>query len=259
MNSEGLFFQLYPVINENDDEDCPEIDSYTITIKGKESNDIINFKEPKMTEFLRVITKTSTGMSKEYLSIITKFIRNTKLIQKVETDHYKTEKRVSVSSLCDLCANLLQFQELKKGDILFRIHDIGDRCFFLIRGKLSVLKLKDINGIKMTPEEYLNYLLFLKEKEEVYIVKEVIKKNYQQFSIDRIDNLTQLSRLVFRMIIRSSIDQKSFALEDLVFLFKKYNKTFEEFDIDTEIIKTLWDNKTQLYINADIEWRHYLN
>lgn len=257
MTIQDPFPQLYPRINE--DEDDPEINSYAIAVKGKETNDIINFKEPKMIEFLRVITKGTTGMSNEYISIISKLIRNTKLIQRVEVDHHKTDKRVSISAFCGMCAGLLQFQELKKGDILFRIHDIGDKCFFLIKGKLSVLKLKDVNSVQMTSEQYLNYLLFLKQKEEGYILQEVIRKNYQQFPIDNIDDLALFQRLLFLMTIRSSMDQERFTLQELVFLFKKYKKTFGEFNIDTEMIQTLWYNKTQHYINSDTEWKHFLN
>lgn len=253
MKKNNAFPQLYPETDTTTD-----VELGTVLLKKKNLDEGIDFNDPNMDEFFQRLAQNPSKISNEAIPIISKFIKHSKLMEKVEAE-YSNDKKQSLSVICNLCAGLLQFKELKKGEILFRIDDIGDKFFFVINGKLSLLKPKDITKVKMTIDHYLRYLLYLKKKDELYVLQEIIKKNYHQLPIENLSDLNLLYRIVFIMTVQSSMNQKGNGIGDLEFLFKLFDYSFQDFKINEEMIKRLWYNKSQRFLNANTEWEKFLS
>lgn len=47
-----------------------------------------------------------------------------------------------------------------RGEIVFKIGDVGDKFYFILKGKANILKIKEIQNIYMSTMEYLNYCIF---------------------------------------------------------------------------------------------------
>jgi CRP-like cAMP-binding protein len=73
------------------------------------------------------------------------FIKNSKLIKKLESE--TSDKKSDMQNLVFNCAKNLGYVKLEKGKVLFRIGDIGDKFYFILKGKISVLKLKEFLGL----------------------------------------------------------------------------------------------------------------
>ena len=86
---------------------------------------------------------------------MTRFIQNSPLIQKFQKDA-DSDKKDENNNLSRLGAENLNYMELKKGQVLFRIGDNGDRFYFILSGRVSILKLKEINNVRLNYFEYLN-------------------------------------------------------------------------------------------------------
>ena len=99
-------------------------------------------------------------------------------------------------------ANNLSYETIQSGKVLFKIGEVGDKFFFLLTGRLSVLKLQDIQNVKMTYTQYLDYLIYLKEQKEDYIVNEVLKKNFKLLPLSSGEDLSRLINIFFMNKLR---------------------------------------------------------
>lgn len=166
--------QLYPKLSEDyyNDENRQIVDKTIIKNEVDYEENKNNISELFLQNLIR---RPCPINKKQIISVMSKFIQNTTLIQKIQKE-FQSDKKLDINELSIMCAEILNYTELKKGKVLFRIGDIGDRFYFILTGKISVLKLKEINNIKMNYEEYIDYLLFLLEEKEIFIFNEVIKK-----------------------------------------------------------------------------------
>ena len=113
----------------------------------QQKNDV----ESKLTTiFLEdLISENPITPKNTIINIISKFIKSSKFIRKIERDGL-IDKKVDILNLSVSCANHLQFFKIKKGDILFKIGDFGDKFYFLLKGRVEVLKLININIVEIS-------------------------------------------------------------------------------------------------------------
>lgn len=217
-------------------------------------------KKASLDEVFKEIGKKDCKIPhSEVINVVSKFLRNSRLIKKIESE-YQNEKKYTVSTLCHICANNLSYETIQSGKVLFKIGEVGDKFFFLLTGRLSVLKLQDIQNVKMTYTQYLDYLIYLKEQKEDYIVNEVLKKNFKLLPLSSGEDLSRLINIFFMNKLRFLVGMNSFnGVEGLKAYFTQNKRTFEEFDIDEKRLRGLWYKKTLGLPNSDSDWVNYIS
>ena len=155
-------------------------------------------------EFLESLLQRKSYFDKnKTINTICDFIKNSKLIKKLESE--TSDKKMDSEMLILNCAKSLGYVKLEKGEVLFKIGDIGDKFFFILSGKINILKLKELKKIYMTNVEYLQYCIFLINNKEDYILNDVFKKNKKVLDITNIEDIIKLYRIVFIKILRDQI------------------------------------------------------
>ena len=156
-------------------------------------------------EFLESLLQRKSHFDKnKTINTMCNFIRNSKLIKKLEGDN-TSDKKMDMETLVVNCAKSLGYVKLEKGEVLFKIGDIGDKFYFILSGKINILKLKELKKIFMTNVEYLQYCMFLIDYKEDYILNEVFKKNKKTLDITNTEDIIRLYRIVFIKILREKI------------------------------------------------------
>ena len=210
-------------------------------------------EELKMTDtFLNDLIKVPCPISKsKIIAIISNFIRKSKLIEKLENE-YQSDKKADLNHLSILCTENLTYKELKKGEVLFKIGEIGNRFYFILKGFISILKLKE-NSVKMSYYEYFNYCIKLLKENEIYILEETIKKNNKKIPYDTIDNLTKINKLLFQKKLYENINRQVIINNNLLLRFFSINEQkLENFDLNINEIQILEQSKN------NVEWKNYL-
>ena len=208
----------------------------------KKSNKFQSTKEA-LTFFKEIVKPTCTIPKSEIDIIISKFIKNTPLIYKLNQD-YQSEKKHSLSSLSLICAKRFCFKQFDQGDIIYKIGDIEEAFYFILYGKISVLKFKEINDCYMTYQEYFEYLWNLNENKEEYLLNEVIKKNYEIVKINNYDEFIKIYNVYFSLSLKEKLISNEFnTIDELKDYFISHHQTFEIFDINENYLKNLWFKK----------------
>ena len=81
---------------------------------------------------------------------------------------------------------ILKFEENK---YVIRMFEIGEQCYFLLDGRLSVLKPVEYKNLKISYENYFKYLMNLYHNKEYDLIEQLIQINRKYVNIHYIDNL----------------------------------------------------------------------
>ena len=155
--------------------------------------------------FLKELIKKPCTLSRDkIIEVMTKFIQKSPLLEKFQKD---SEKEVENNELSSMGAKLLSYMELKKGQILFRIGDNGDRFYFILSGRVSILKLKEINNVQMTYFEYIEYCMYLISQKEYYIFNKVKNRNMKILSINSESEVISIYKIFFLKKINEAISR----------------------------------------------------
>ena len=209
--------------------------------------------------FLESLLQRKTQYDKnKSINTICNFIKNSKLIKKLETDQ-TSDKKMDMSTMVYNCAKSLSYVKLSKGEILFKIGDVGDKFFFILKGKINILKLRELKDIYMTNVEYLQYCIFLIQKKEDYILKEVLKKNKDFLDIENPEDIIKLYRIVFMRIIREKITNHTINTnEKLLEFFSEYDQDISNFHISKTDLATLEDQIKKGVFGSVPDWENYI-
>ena len=137
------------------------------------------------------------------IEVVSNYIIKSKLIEKIE-DENKITKKINPAELSNLCAKKFIYMLVKKGDNIFKMGETGDKFYFILKGKVNILKLKEISNLYMSIMEYLHYCVFLIESDENYIFQEVIQKNYNVLQVTSAEEVLSLYKISFKSFINSS-------------------------------------------------------
>lgn len=190
------------------------------------------------------------------IKTISKVIRKSKLMLKLEKEFHGSGKTIDLCALSDMCAKNLSFMELKKGKILFKIGDKGDRFYFILSGKITILKPRQIN-YKMNFQEYLFYLLILIKEKEDYLLNEVIMNNCTQIPITTVEEIKTIYRIIFITKLKENLDNGIIDNnKHLKIFFDKNLQTFHDYNIDINNLEILEKKKTKTSGNK--QWIMYI-
>ena len=249
--------RLYPKLNEEFffEENNITIDKSTLILKEETG---FQEKENILSEnFLQNLIKRPCPLDKDQIiSDMSKFIQNTTLIQKIQKE-FQSDKKSDINELSIMCAEILNYIELKRGKILFRIGDIGDRFYFILKGKVSILKLKEIPNIKMTYHDYIDYCFFLLKEKEIYIFNEILRKNENILALNSEQEVKAIHKILFlKKLKQRLIHQLIPNIKSLYKYLEKSGYKDEDFEIQKEELEQIENNN--FLKNKNKEFNNYL-
>ena len=116
------------------------------------------------------------------------------------------------------------------------MNDIGDKCYFLLSGKLSIMKPIEYKNVQMRFSEYITYLINLMKYNEIDLVKKAIDINHIHINIETIKNLKIIAKEFFLRKIDNHLKAyRTLTQENFINLLDEYNLKFEDFDLNTEL------------------------
>ena len=123
-------------------------------------------------EFLFALVQPIFLLDKQKMhNTISNLILNSKLIDKIQED---LETKESLNTLMNTLIKNLTFRYYEKDSILYHTGEIDNKFYFIIKGRISSLKpMKSIEEISF--DDYILYLIDLKNKKEIDLLKKVIK------------------------------------------------------------------------------------
>ena len=172
-NLNELNYNLYPSLQDKNDTNLLEekIDDDNnnkteIPLQLKESTFLsrklsqLSLDKNSLLDFFYQISEPECKIPKpEIIFTMSKFLKNSNLITQLIQDNYG--KKYTLSSLCTICVKRLTYNRFNKGEILFRQGNTSDKLYLVLTGRLSVLKIKEMNNCLMTYQEYFDYLWYL--------------------------------------------------------------------------------------------------
>ena len=262
-NINAQCYNLYPQVSSQDNpinNDVPFIqwDFNQEKKKYQEEEQINDVYEMNDEFFESLIQRKNYFEKNKTLNTICNFIRNSKLIKKLESE-YSSDKKMDSENLVLNCAKSLGYVKLEEGEILFKIGDIGEKFYFILKGKINILKLKELKNIFMTNVEYLQYCLFLDENKEDYILNEVFKKNKKIFNVTNIEDIVKLYRIIFIKILREEIANHSVENNrQLLKFFSDYKQELSSFHIIEADLNHFELQKEKGIYGSAKDWENYI-
>ena len=224
------------------------------TEKDKDKEELILTKE-----FLEKLVKNPNSISKSKINeIVTKALKTSKLIGKVE-DNNKTNKILNEEDLCNACAQKFRFKKVNRGEIIFRIGDDGDKFYYILKGRVNILKIREIPNIYMSIIEYIKYCIFLINIGENYLFQEVIRRNNNILRVTSDEEIFILFRIWFKTELINEINQHLIddekTLEDF---FKSYEQKLEDYNLDIKELEIFeLDKKSKIPLSY-VHWKNYI-
>ena len=234
-----------------------------LKLSSKNSKDLSGneVEEDELTQdFLDELIKPSCNLPKtKIIEVISKYILKSKLIEKIEDENKFSKKKIDPQELSALCAKKFIYTLSNRGEIVFKIGDVGDKFYFILKGKVNILKIKEIQNIYMSTMEYLNYCIFLIKSNENYLFQEVIQKNYNILQITSAEEVLSLYKIAFKKSVYDKVSQHIIYSNNLLEeYFKAFNQKYTNFDLDKNKLEVLEANKIKKLSGSYKEWQNYL-
>ena len=204
-------------------------------------------------KFLQDLVRDPCPLPKaNIIDVVSLFIRKSTLINKLESS-YNWKSEEELTSLCNLISKNLNYEKYNKGDILFRIGEIGNKFYFILKGYISILKLKEISKVRMSYSQYFNLCLKLLKDKEYHILEETLKKNSGLIPINSIDQLKQIYTIIFKKKLHENIIVGYiYNNNTLMSFFTTNDERLEKYDINLRELQPLED------LNKIKDWKSYL-
>ena len=232
--------------------ELPSLRKENVTMEEYEKQKLkekIHFSNKFLQELIKVPCKLTKSNIVEVISL---FIRKSTLINKLESS-YKWKNEEELNNLCNLIAKNLNYEKYKKGDVIFKIGDTGNKFYFILNGYVSILKIKEVSKIKMTYNQYFNLCLYLLKEKEYHILDETLKKNSALVPIKSIDQLNRIYTIIFKKKLHENITSEYIHNNNtLTSFFASNGENLDKYDINLRELQPFEDlGKTK-------EWRSYL-
>ena len=192
--------------------------------------------------------KKALGLFFEKSELIQKILKNYG-INKSQNSGNKAIRESNRNKVRNLVSNLSEnviIEKYEKGKFVIIKDDIGTDCYFLISGRLSILKPVEYKNIKISYENYFKYLLNLLEKNEKKIFDTVVNVNYHFIKVYNEENFMEIikyyvqKRISFYSNITGDLSDKKteedLTLDKIESFINEYKLKFEDFELSKENI-----------------------
>ena len=258
-----IYMQLYPPFDSFDEKikkrksKIKEFLSNSINISDK--NKTIKDEKCDLTiDFLEELTKKPCPIGKcKIINTISKNIQSSNLVQKL-LDEYQSDKKISATGICNLYTQYLFYDLLEENNILHRIGDLDQKLYYILSGRIQLLKLQEIY-VKMTYEEYLKYCIFLLNQNENYILNEVMLSNNKILPFKSIEEIQSVYLVNFCNLISEKI--KKHIIKDnclLNIIFQQFYMNYETFGIKINELENYQQKILKKMKGGEEEWVSYI-
>ena len=209
--------------------------------------------------FLKDLVKKPCPLERDIIiEVMTEFIQNSPMIKKFQKD-VQMDKKVENNELSRMGAEILSYMELKEGQVLFRIGDNGDRFYFILSGRVSILKLKEINNVQLNYFEYLDYCMYLIAQKEYYIFNKVKNRNMKLISLNSEEDVISIYKIFFMKKLKEAVIGDLVPdIKSLMKYLKKYGFKLQDFNIKIASLEKIENNPNISQEFKREEWNEYL-
>ena len=260
-NNEILSIQKIKKIINNNENNKNEKVLYRIS---KEEEDVEKYVD-KLNEDFFLINKAieqqkrNLKRTKDIKRALVLFLGKSELIKKIaknyginnsinplEDKNIDKKIRDRMKTIISNLANDVIIKKYEKNNFIIRKNEIGKDCYFLLSGRLSILKPVEYKYIKITYEDYLKYLVNLKYNKEEKIFEIVTNINWQFMKVYNEENLMEIIKYYIqkRISVYSNISydiynkkiKENLTLENIELFLLEFYLKFEDFGLSKEKI-----------------------
>jgi len=190
---------------------------------------------------LRAFQKNHKERTLEDIKVIISCILKTKLQEVIfETNRDKFKNKLLFYKL----AKEIQFEYFEKGNEIFKIGDKGDKFYIILQGNIDILKpLEEYSELSL--EDYIGFLINLKNKNEIFFVKNILNANKDIINIEY-ENIESLNESIFERKLVEFLLKYSPKSQDIENFFKINNKEISTCKLDLNLLKKLENDVNEL-------------
>ena len=235
----------------NNDNQFDSIENIIELQKGR------NRRTPKLKNIIfEFISKTDVyDKIKEFeLNSYEKLLENS--ISQKKTNNNEEIIFSKIQEKLNLLVENINFNIIKKGDFLVKINDKMNYVYFLVIGRLALLKPIQLNNYKITYTEYIQYLLELKIKKENYLLEETLKLNSSILRIESLNEFKQFIKIYFQIKINERLKKNLITFPQIEDYLNQYQMKFEEIDLNKEEMEQIYIKSLKTQNNN--QWNDYV-
>ena len=172
----------------------------------------------------------------------------------------KYKIKAKLNTIVSKLSERVLIKKYAKNKLVIKMNEIGEDCYFLLSGKVSILKPVEYKGIKLTYKQYFIYLKSLLDLNEIDLLSQILVTNKKFLDVVNINEITRLIKVYFASSLKMELSRKinGITLPEVEAFFKEFNYKFEDFKINKEkMLKEIHANK-EIGSNVDIMLRNYI-
>ena len=137
--------------------------------------------------------------------------------------------KTKIFNIVTRLAEKVVIKKYNTNDFIVKMNEIGDECYFLLSGKLSVLKPSEYKDIKINYNDYFIYLINLLKLNEIDLINHILKINHNFISIKSIDDLKRIVKSYCIKKIYQYLDTyHNLSYRDIETFIVSFNLSLEE-------------------------------
>ena len=160
----------------------------------------------------------------------------------------------------------MSYCEFKKGKTIFKVGELKDKLFFVIKGKILSFKPKKVTEMKMSLREYLSYCLLLVKNKEDFLLNKILEANSRLIPVISTEEIKNSFKILFKTDLCKHITNKSISNnKELLDFFNSYLQDLESYNLkmsDLEILRPTESKNRRRMSTAKIQkpenWENYI-
>ena len=176
-------------------------------------------------------------LSKNLNSMNLKIKKSKKFLENENDQEIQSKIKNKLNNIISKLSERVIIKKYEKDNFVVKMNEIGRDCYFLISGKISILKPVEYN-VTIYIREYFIYLKCLFNYDEIDLILKVLSINRKILDISNLDEISKLIRAYFIILLRRELNKNygGITMELLENFFKYYHFTFEDFQLSKDII-----------------------
>ena len=152
---------------------------------------------------------------------------------KIDEEELKNKIKNKINDIIIKLSEKVLIKYYPINNFVLKMNELGQDCYFLISGKLSILKLTEYKNIKISYHDYFIYLKNLLNLNEIDLILQVLYTNKKFLDINTIEEISKLIKIYFSIILKKLLIQRTtgITMDEIESFFKIHNFTFEEFNL----------------------------
>lgn len=262
------FLNIYPPLSTNNNIiiDSRKYFLYFGQLKQKNQKNPENFKSatdpnpyPPLLQKILNQQKNRISRTPDTKEAIKLFLYHSDLIQKLRSyfsDHNSYKENSDndnnlinldkyIEKIINKLTDSVVLEKFEENKFIIKYGDTGNNCYFVLSGKISILKPVQYKNIKISYHDYLKYLSNLFANDELYFALKVVELNNKtyfkfhnlEYIKEDINNLKSFIKSYFIILLYQKIKSNLIDYTNIATLetnLKEFNFTFKDFDVDSK-------------------------